>query len=289
VSEPTKGDAGPVVLEGELLRWRDDGLDTWLAVTQDGALHTWLDLDHGMSRWIVGHDDGADHEARKLLAATLAERDRTIAELTAERDAEVHDLQAICHEVSLVYDHITGGMIGKPNTHAFEVIAVSEERENKWVEVCIAEATENLRQERDDVSAYAKAYRDTLLGLAIEACKNFPDTCASKGIAYDDLTCNRCFINAKLERIDKALRGGATTARAATRSDRPVGLLNGGIPVHCDCNWSEHDEDAENIEVDMDGNHWRACESCGTWLYIIDPETSQAGGAAGGADGREAK
>lgn len=41
---------------------------------------------------------------------------------------ELADYHNVMQQVSLVYDDITGGRISKPNTMAFEVIGVAQER-----------------------------------------------------------------------------------------------------------------------------------------------------------------
>lgn len=40
---------------------------------------------------------------------------------------ELHDYRVVLHEVALVYCHVTGGRISKPNTLAAHVIAEVEE------------------------------------------------------------------------------------------------------------------------------------------------------------------
>jgi hypothetical protein len=42
--------------------------------------------------------------------------------------AELQDFHFIMGECAKVYMHVTGGRISKPNTYAFEVISVADER-----------------------------------------------------------------------------------------------------------------------------------------------------------------
>lgn len=39
---------------------------------------------------------------------------------------ELHDLEFLAREVPLVYDHVTGGMASKANTHASAIIALHD-------------------------------------------------------------------------------------------------------------------------------------------------------------------
>lgn len=55
---------------------------------------------------------------------------------------ELHDYKTVLDEVPKVYDHVTGGQIGKPNTRAEHVIAIHDERRKKEIE-------EALQDERD--------------------------------------------------------------------------------------------------------------------------------------------
>lgn len=59
---------------------------------------------------------------------------------------ELHDYRLLLHNVPLVYDHVTGGRVSKPNTVASDVIGESddhfdrlrtEEREDEFVEITL--------------------------------------------------------------------------------------------------------------------------------------------------------
>ena len=54
---------------------------------------------------------------------------------------ELFDFSRVMQEVSIVYDNITNGRISKPNTKAFEVIAIYQELKDMEVE--------KLEKERD--------------------------------------------------------------------------------------------------------------------------------------------
>lgn len=58
--------------------------------------------------------------------------------------AELSDYMMILDEVPLVYDHVTGGRISKPNTHAKAVIAVSDDYFTELVGEEVKEALERL-------------------------------------------------------------------------------------------------------------------------------------------------
>jgi hypothetical protein len=62
---------------------------------------------------------------------------------------ELHDYSFLMDEVPLVYDHVSGGRISKPNTMAFEVI-------NQHDQVCADRATvaHDLRQWVDGASDF---------------------------------------------------------------------------------------------------------------------------------------
>jgi hypothetical protein len=55
---------------------------------------------------------------------------------------ELHDLQFMASEVPKVYDHVSGGHISKPNTHAFEVIREHDRQREVDIAEAIAEELE---------------------------------------------------------------------------------------------------------------------------------------------------
>ena len=56
---------------------------------------------------------------------------------------ELFDYYNLLNEVPKVYDHVTGGLISKPNTKAFEVIAAADNRMNEFVEDAVREHESN--------------------------------------------------------------------------------------------------------------------------------------------------
>ncbi len=62
---------------------------------------------------------------------------------------ELHDYDFMLEQVPKVYDHVSGGMISKPNTMAFEVIAQHDDSLRKAVDEAVAEETKDLREEKD--------------------------------------------------------------------------------------------------------------------------------------------
>ncbi|MEV8638913.1 hypothetical protein AB0395_45390 [Streptosporangium sp. NPDC051023] len=61
---------------------------------------------------------------------------------TLDRDQlmrELADYRMVLREVGLVYDHITGGRISKPNTLATAVMAVADDRVEEIVAEALAE------------------------------------------------------------------------------------------------------------------------------------------------------
>jgi hypothetical protein len=52
---------------------------------------------------------------------------------------ELHDYHSMIQNVPKVFDHVTGGMATKPNTMAFEIIALADQDVDKTVAETIAE------------------------------------------------------------------------------------------------------------------------------------------------------
>jgi len=63
------------------------------------------------------------------------------------------EIETIEHEVSLVYDHVTGGKFSKCNTIAQCVIDAAEESQKSWTDELIAEAVEEKDAEIERLKA----------------------------------------------------------------------------------------------------------------------------------------
>jgi hypothetical protein len=128
----------PPPLEGEVWRWVERGGD-WRCLTSTSH-HVYCN-----GAWLLWQSK-LTHQEQAFVATLVAERAR-VAELEQDVANEQHDIHMIAHEVSLVYDHITGGLIGKVNTKAFEVIAVADEHYQRYADEQEKEAREELAVE----------------------------------------------------------------------------------------------------------------------------------------------
>ena len=70
---------------------------------------------------------------------------------------ELADLGTLIDHLSRTYEHFSGGRISKPMTFPEEVFAESEERESKWTDECVKEATEELREQVASLELVRKA------------------------------------------------------------------------------------------------------------------------------------
>jgi hypothetical protein len=55
---------------------------------------------------------------------------------------ELSDYHGMLEEVPKVYDHVTGGLLSKPNYHARSVIGAADEHLNRMVDEAVKEARE---------------------------------------------------------------------------------------------------------------------------------------------------
>lgn len=83
---------------------------------------------------------------------------------------ELSDYRMIIHEVSKVFDHVTGGVVSKPNTHASAVIALADDANTASAEEAVKDAREAFEDaaeerwraaERADVIAHAREHAAT--------------------------------------------------------------------------------------------------------------------------------
>lgn len=62
------------------------------------------------------------------------------ANLLRALDAEEKDTRMLAHNLAVIYDDITGGLVSKPNTNAEVVIGLYEERLSKEIDEAVSEA-----------------------------------------------------------------------------------------------------------------------------------------------------
>lgn len=79
------------------------------------------------------------HGAGQALLERLAKAER-------EHAADLEDLRMIIRHCTAVYEYASGGVVTKPNTYPSEVIALSQERENRDREEAATEAAESMRE-----------------------------------------------------------------------------------------------------------------------------------------------
>lgn len=60
---------------------------------------------------------------------------------------ELHDYHHLMTQATLVYDHVTGGRVSKPNTLASDVVAVADERVGEIVETEIRDRAADAPEE----------------------------------------------------------------------------------------------------------------------------------------------
>jgi hypothetical protein len=61
---------------------------------------------------------------------------------------ELSDYHGVLKEVPKVYDHVTGGLLSKPNYHARGVISAADDHLNRMVDEAVKEAREEWEAER---------------------------------------------------------------------------------------------------------------------------------------------
>lgn len=107
---------------------------------------------------------------RSLEAFKWAEGLYAGEQLTLEHiAAELADFRMLCHEVPLVYDHITRGQVSKATTSASVVIAIADDCTTDDVEEAVKEALEEITKERDGLRA---ALRSILFLRPGGPCRN---------------------------------------------------------------------------------------------------------------------
>lgn len=69
---------------------------------------------------------------------------------------DITDLETVCNNLALVYDHVTGGKVSKPMTDPDVVIALADDCTNKTVEEYVRDAVALAKQEiKDQVHSLA--------------------------------------------------------------------------------------------------------------------------------------
>ena len=69
---------------------------------------------------------------------------------------DIKDLETVCHNLALVYDHVTGGRVSKPLTDPQVVIALADDCTDKTVDEFVKDAVEIATQEiKDQIHALA--------------------------------------------------------------------------------------------------------------------------------------
>lgn len=83
---------------------------------------------------------------------------------------ELHDAHLMMGQASEVYMHVTGGMVSKPNTMAFEVIALADEHYAAEADADAAEATQEMREflKRLNGAVTSSPERDKVLVLILD-------------------------------------------------------------------------------------------------------------------------
>lgn len=66
---------------------------------------------------------------------------------------ELHDYSFMMDEVPKVYDHVSGGVISKPNTHAFEVINRHDDKRKEDIDWAVKEAVKETIESTLDAAA----------------------------------------------------------------------------------------------------------------------------------------
>ena len=113
---------------------------------------------------MIGRPDDRDHMAdyRQFWAGLV----ETGGQLDLDKVArELHDYRHVIGQVPLVYDHITGGRLTKPNYFADDVIGAAIEYEQKGTDDAVAE---ELRAQAADLTIDFPAAATVLLARAEE-------------------------------------------------------------------------------------------------------------------------
>jgi hypothetical protein len=58
---------------------------------------------------------------------------------------ELHDYSVLMHNASIVYDHVTGGRLSKPNHKSENIIAEADDYLRRLVEECVEEEIEEYK------------------------------------------------------------------------------------------------------------------------------------------------
>lgn len=70
---------------------------------------------------------------------------------------ELHDYHFMIEQVPKVYGHVSGGMISKPNTYAFEVINQHDDKRQEDIDWAVKEAVkETIERTLDEAAAHCE-------------------------------------------------------------------------------------------------------------------------------------
>lgn len=174
---------------------------------------------------------------------------------------ELSDYSFLMHEVPKVYDHVSGGMISKPNTHAFEVKAAHDQRRQEECDEAVKEATEELTAERDAALLQVNDLR-RLMGpystveIALKAQEATVKRCQEANSEVNTLESENDDLNRQVEELRKHLSAVVENCLCACGKEETCNLIAAGKYLRSGEKRirEDHLHDVENIE---------RCKVCG--------------------------